>query len=43
MAQLGAWLAAQTDVQYVIHPGGLRNVRNALVLGLRLAVTAETR
>jgi porin len=43
MAQLGASLAAQTDIQYVIHPGGLQDVRNALVLGLRIAVTAEIR
>jgi porin len=43
MAQLGTWLAAQTDVQYVFHPGGLQHNRNALVLGLRLAMTADIR
>ena len=39
LAQLGSWLALQPDVQYVIHPGGTRATRNALVLGLRLAVS----
>jgi carbohydrate-selective porin OprB len=43
MAQLGTWLAAQTDMQYVIHPGGLGDGHNALVLGLRLAITTDTR
>jgi len=42
MAQLGTWLAAQTDMQYVIHPGGLRDAHNALVLGLRVAITTDT-
>jgi Carbohydrate-selective porin, OprB family len=41
-AQLGTWLAAQTDMQYVIHPGGLRDAHNALVLGLRVAITTDT-
>ena len=39
LAQLGPWLAVQPDVQYVIHPGGTRAVRNAVVLGLRVAVS----
>ncbi|HZI76214.1 MAG TPA: carbohydrate porin, partial [Gemmatimonadales bacterium] len=43
MAQLMTWLAAQTDIQYVIHPGGLKEAPNALVLGLRLAMTTETK
>jgi porin len=41
LAQLAPWLAAQTDIQYVIHPGGLQSGRDALVLGLRLAMTAD--
>jgi porin len=39
LAQLGSWLILQPDVQYVIHPGGTRATRNAVVLGLRLAVS----
>jgi porin len=39
LAQLGAWLSVQTDVQYVIHPGGTRAVRHAVVPGLRVAVS----
>jgi porin len=48
-AQLAPWLIVQPDLQYVIHPGGRiadpadpsgrRLVRNALVLGLRVAIT----
>jgi porin len=29
----------QPDVQYIIHPGGTGNYRNALVMGLRMGVT----
>jgi porin len=39
LAQLGSWVAVQPDVQYVIHPGGTRAAGNAVVLGLRLAVS----
>jgi porin len=39
LAQLGSWLTVQPDVQYVIHPGGARATRNAVVLGLRVAVS----
>jgi porin len=39
LAQLGSWLSVQPDVQYVIHPGGTRAARNAVVLGLRIAVS----
>jgi porin len=39
LAQVGPWLAVQPDVQYVLHPGGTRETRNAVVLGLRLAVS----
>jgi porin len=42
LAQLTPWFAAQADIQYVIHPGGLQSGRDALVLGLRLAMTADT-
>jgi porin len=38
LAQLGVWLTLQPDIQYVIHPGGTRGVRNAVVPGLRIAV-----
>ena len=43
LAQVGASLTAQTDMQYVIHPGGTRSNRDALVLGFRIAVSTETR
>jgi porin len=39
LAQLGSWLSVQPDVQYVIHPGGTRSTRSAVVLGLRVAVS----
>jgi porin len=39
LAQLGSWLSVQPDLQYVIHPGGTRSTRNAVVLGLRVAVS----
>jgi porin len=39
LAQLASWLAVQPDVQYVIHPGGTQARRNAVVLGLRLALS----
>jgi porin len=39
LAQVGPWVAVQPDVQYVLHPRGTRETRNALVLGLRLAVS----
>ena len=39
LAQLGSWLVVQPDVQYVIHPGGTRGMRNAVVLGLRIAAS----
>jgi porin len=38
-AQLAAWLTVQPDVQYVIHPGGTAATRNAVVLGLRIALS----
>src|SRR5207237_748378 len=37
--QLRPWLTVQPDVQYVIHPGGTRATRNAVVPGLRVAVS----
>lgn len=39
LAQFGSWLAVQPDVQYVIHPGGTRATRNAVVPGLRVALS----
>ena len=39
LAQFGPWLSVQPDAQYVIHPGGTRGLRNATVLGLRVAVS----
>jgi porin len=39
LAQLGSWLTLQPDLQYVIHPGGTRATRNAVVPGLRVAVS----
>jgi porin len=39
LAQFGSWFALQPDVQYVIHPGKAPATRNALVLGLRIAVS----
>lgn len=39
LAQLGSWLTVQPDLQYVIHPGGTRAPRNAVVPGLRVAVS----
>jgi porin len=39
LAQLDSWLMVQPDIQYVIHPGGTRARRSALVLGLRVALS----
>jgi porin len=39
LAQLSSWLSVQPDAQYVIHPGGMQGVRNAVVLGIRAAVS----
>jgi len=39
LAQISSWLSVQPDVQYVIHPSGTRQLRNATVLGLRVAVS----
>ncbi len=39
LAPLGSWLSVQPDAQYVIHPSGTRFLRNATVLGLRVAVS----
>jgi porin len=33
------WLNIQPDLQYVIHPHGDRDIRDALVVGVRIAVT----
>ena len=39
LAQFGSWMTIQPDAQYVVHPGGTSATRNALVLGLRIAVS----
>ncbi len=35
------WLSIQPDVQYVMHPSGQPQLRNATVVGVRLAFTAS--
>jgi porin len=39
LAQFGAWLTVQPDVQYVVHPRGTRSTRNAPVPGIRIALS----
>ncbi|HEX7941248.1 MAG TPA: carbohydrate porin, partial [Gemmatimonadaceae bacterium] len=39
LAQLGSWLSVQPDLQLVIHPGGTRAARTAVVPGLRIALS----
>jgi porin len=39
LAQVLPWLAAQPDVQYVIHPGGTSRTPNALVVSLTIALS----
>jgi len=39
LAQIGSWLGVQPDAQYVLHPGGTRPLKNATVLGLRVAIS----
>jgi porin len=39
LAQLGSWFTVQPDVEYVIRPGGTQGIRNAVVPGLRIAVS----
>jgi porin len=34
-----AWLTVQPDLQYILHPGGTRTKRNALVISLRISVS----
>ena len=38
-AQIRSWLSIQPDAQYVIHPGGTQALRNAIVPGLRIALS----
>jgi porin len=38
-AQITKWLSMQPDVQFVINPGGNQDLKNALVIGLRTAIT----
>ena len=37
--ELTPWLAIQPDAQYVINPGGLSDLEDAFVLGMRLIVS----
>ncbi len=37
--QVTPWFSVQPDLQYIIDPGGTRDFNNALVLGVRAAVT----
>jgi porin len=39
LTQLSSWLSIQPDLQYVIHPGGTRPLRNAVVPGLKIAIS----
>jgi porin len=39
LAQIRSWLVVQPDVQYVIHPGSAPTARNAVVPGLRIALS----
>lgn len=39
--RLSDHLALQPDLQYVVHPGGARDLKNALVLGVRLEIGFE--
>jgi porin len=39
LAQITPWLAAQPDMQYVFAPGGARSTHNAVVPGIRVALT----
>jgi porin len=38
-AQITKWLIMQPDLQFVINPGGNQDLKNALVIGLRRAIT----
>jgi porin len=37
--QVTPWCVLQPDVQYIINPGGTRDVGNALVIGARCSIT----
>jgi porin len=39
LAQIGPSVSVQPDAQYVIHPGGTGGLRNATVLGFRVALS----
>lgn len=38
-ARITPWLIVQPDLQWIIHPGGTRDLGNALVIGGRAAIT----
>ena len=37
--QAAKWLGIQPDLQYIVNPGGTGKVKNAVVIGLQMAVT----
>jgi porin len=39
LTQLSSWLSIQPDAQYVLHPGGTRALRNAVVPGVKIAIS----
>ena len=38
-AQITKWLGMQPDLQFVVNPGGNQDLKNAFVIGLRVAIT----
>ncbi len=38
LAQVTSWIAVSPDIQYVSHPGGVREVDDALVIGVRAQI-----
>jgi porin len=38
-AQITKWLSMQPDLQFVVNPGGNQDLKNAFVIGLRVAIT----
>jgi porin len=42
LAQFAGWIAVQPDLQYIINPGGTRTHRDAVAIGLRIAVSYQS-
>jgi porin len=38
-AQINKWLSIQPDLQFIINPGGTRDLGNAAVIGGRVSIT----